>query len=262
MGIPTFNSALHVQQTIKSLQAQTETNWKCLISDDNSTDETALKVRELIDNDDRFEFFVQSTRLGPEANWNFLLGHAKTQYFKLLHADDLLHPFNLEIALDHLRQNPNCALISSKRKFSANPISEWNKNINKKYFVKDRDQVLNKYLIYGSNFIGEPSFVTFQTKALKEAGGFSKSWEYLIDLDTYFNVLKYGFYIGMKESLGIFRISHNSWSSQLLCKQLKEEYRFLIHTSNKKKRVIFGLALITVRSILRQIYFRIFARLK
>ena len=262
MGIPTFNSASYIQQTIKSLQAQSEKEWECLISDDNSIDDTVKKVKELINGDERFKLIVQSVRLGPEGNWNFLLNHTRTEYFKLLHADDLLHPSNLELALKSLRLNPDCVIISSNRKFSSNPRPMWSHSRTLSFFKKDRDQVINKFLISGSNFIGEPSFITFRSKVLKDAGGFSKNWNYLIDLDTYFNVLKYGSYVKIKENLGIFRISNDSWSSQLLNKQLREEYKFLIHISNKKKRVIFGLAAITVRSILRQIYFRIFARLK
>lgn len=262
LGIPTYNSSTTIGLTLESLLSQSESNWKCLISDDNSTDNTVSLIDEIIKNDSRFEVVVQPVRLGPSGNWNYLLKKTNTKYFKLLHADDLLHPLNLQISMRALELNPDCVLLSSNRKYSAKPNLNWKVAESNNYLKLNRNQVLNKYFNKGFNFIGEPSFVIYDTEALQKVGEFSKTWNYLIDLDSYFKVLNFGTFIKIKENLGVFRISKSSWSARLLNKQLKEEYKFLIHTSNKNKRIILGLASITLRSILRQIYFRIFARLQ
>lgn len=262
VGIPTYNSSATISLTLETLLNQIESKWKCVISDDNSTDNTVSLIEEITKGDSRFEIVIQPKRLGPAENWNYLLNKTNTKYFKLLHADDLLHPLNLHIAIKTLELNPDCVLLSSNRKYSSKPNTNWKSKISHKYSKLVINQVSSRYLMKGYNFIGEPSFVIYDTKALQKAGGFSNTWNYLIDLDSYFKVLNFGSFIKLAANLGIFRISKNSWSSQLLNNQLKEEYRFLIHTSNRKKRVIFGLVSITIRSLLRQIYFRIFARLK
>jgi glycosyltransferase involved in cell wall biosynthesis len=257
IGIPTYNSAPYISATIDSLKNQTYQDWKCLVSDDASSDNTLEIVRKMVANDPRFELKSQTNRLGPEGNWNFLLSRTETKYFKLLHADDLLHPKHLQILINTITANPECVLISSSRKFSKNPKPQNNEIKNSKYTRYSKNKFINKYHIQGNNFVGEPSFVIFDTPVLKKIGGFSKDWKYLIDMDTYIKVLNYGIYIKNHASLGVFRISSNSWSSTLISKQIFEEKKFLNHISNNSKKVYFGLFFINIRSFLRRLYFKI-----
>lgn len=257
VGIPTYNSAKHVLETINSLKTQSFSDWKCLISDDASSDETVKIVNAAIENNPRFEFIQQAKRLGPADNWNFLLESVESPYFKLLHADDLLHPHHLEILIKSMQDNPKCSLISSNRSFARNPkpFKSAPQKFKTRYF--SRSQFINNYLFVGFNFVGEPSFTIYKTEPLKEVGGFSKSWNYLIDMDSYVKVLEKGDYIKILENLGTFRISPHSWSSTLADKQLKEEKEFLNHISNNSKKVYFGLFFINIRSFLRRLYFKI-----
>ena len=56
---PTFNSEKYISETIKSIQAQTHTNWELLITDDCSTDNTVSLINSIRQNDDRIKLFVQ-----------------------------------------------------------------------------------------------------------------------------------------------------------------------------------------------------------
>ena len=127
IGIPTYNSSQYISETLISLKSQTYQDWKCLISDDSSSDNTLEIIEKLILRDPRFELEIQSNRLGPADNWNFLVSRAKTKYFKLLHADDLLHPNHLEVLMNTFTLNQNCVLTSSNRKFSRKPKQQNNK---------------------------------------------------------------------------------------------------------------------------------------
>ena len=256
IGIPTFNSERFISLTIKSILSQTFTDWICLISDDNSTDETVEIVQDLIKNEKRFQLFKQPKRLGPHQNWNYLLAQTNTEYFKLLHADDILYPQAILHSMEAFELNPKAALVSTQRKFTSNPKIKLSLN-NKKpgTRISSRNQTLQKYLIFGSNFIKEPTFITFKTNFLKSAGGFDSSWNYLVDMDTYLRVLNHGDHVKIKKRLGEFRISDSSWSADLSKKQLSEEKQFLKHMANGKKIVIFGLTLVTIRSSLRRLYF-------
>lgn len=51
--MPAFNSAAFIEQSIRSVLAQTLTEWELIIADDGSTDETAAIVRLIGDNDSR-----------------------------------------------------------------------------------------------------------------------------------------------------------------------------------------------------------------
>jgi glycosyltransferase involved in cell wall biosynthesis len=256
VGIPTYNSAEYIQMTMKSLNTQTFTDWICLVSDDNSQDETIKLLTDLTKNDERFKLYKQKNRLGPHRNWNFLLENAHTEFFKLLHADDVLHPFALELTIDAFANHPELVIISTKRTVSLNPKNYVKESKGKpNIIVKNLDEVKTKFLIQGSNFIKEPSFVTFKTETLKQAKGFTSNWNYLVDMDTYLRVLEKGSLGQIQKNLGQFRISSSSWSSTLNKKQIKEERLFLREIANKRKIVLIGLLLITIRSTLRRLYF-------
>jgi glycosyltransferase involved in cell wall biosynthesis len=256
VGIPTYNSAKFIELTIKSLQAQTYEDWTCLISDDASTDETINICQNLVKDDPRFELFRQPKRLGPHNNWNYLLENSTTELFKLLHADDILHPHALALAIEAFNFDSRIVLVSSNRTFTSNPKLYSKVEDEKLIFkVKTKSQTIKKYLLLGSNFIKEPSFATFKTQILKNTNGFTSSWSYLVDMDTYLKVLDHGQYLKIKKNLGQFRISNSSWSADLNKKQLSEERDFLKFVSKGRKMVYLGLTLVTLRSNLRRLYF-------
>jgi glycosyltransferase involved in cell wall biosynthesis len=256
VGIPTYNSAEYIQMTIESLRNQSFTDWICLVSDDNSHDETINLLTNLIKEDEKFTLYKQTNRLGPHKNWNFLLENTQTEFFKLLHADDILHQLALELTIDAFQANSDLVLVSTNRSVSANPKPYSNESKgNTKLEVKNLEKVKTKFLIQGNNFIKEPSFVTFRTNALKQAKGFTSNWNYLVDMDTYLRVLEKGSLGQIQKNLGQFRISTSSWSSTLNREQIKEERLFLREIANRRKIVFIGLILITIRSTLRRLYF-------
>lgn len=62
--IPCYNCADYIGQCLKSLQAQTFTDWRALVADDCSTDHTAEAVRAFMREDERI-----SLRVGEERAW-------------------------------------------------------------------------------------------------------------------------------------------------------------------------------------------------
>ena len=217
IGIPTHNSEKYIEQTIKSLINQTYQNWVCLVSDDNSTDETLNLVKRYANHDKRFIVFEHKSQLGPANNWNYLVKQTNTEFIKILHADDILNPNNLEISMKLTNQYSNIALISSKRNFAIYPknITIGLKDKNVKYKVYNKIDVMKKLRFTNSNYIGEPSFVIFKTEYLKKIRGFSDHWKYMIDLDCYVRILDHGDYIKINKTLGTFRVSKSSWSNNL-----------------------------------------------
>ena len=57
--IPIFNREHRIEETIASLQAQTDPNWECVVVDDGSTDNTWAILEQLSESDARIRcFFV------------------------------------------------------------------------------------------------------------------------------------------------------------------------------------------------------------
>ena len=85
--IPAYNAAMTLAETIASLQAQTQSDWKAIVVDDGSTDNTSEIIAQLAQHDDRLSFRRQENGGVCRArNLGFEL--ADTEWVCFLDADD------------------------------------------------------------------------------------------------------------------------------------------------------------------------------
>ncbi|RXG12333.1 glycosyltransferase involved in cell wall biosynthesis [Leeuwenhoekiella aestuarii] len=121
--LATYNRAHLIEETLVSIQNQTHTNFACLITDDNSTDDTENVVKSFIKNDKRFEYFKKPSTYpqGLSATRNFGLDLAEkrnTEFIQFFDDDDIMHPQKLELQMKPFYENPDLDLtICMYRKF-------------------------------------------------------------------------------------------------------------------------------------------------
>jgi glycosyltransferase involved in cell wall biosynthesis len=87
--IPVYNYAQWVAEAIRSVQAQTLTNFECFIVDDGSTDNSVDVITEVIANDKRFTL-LQKTNGGVANARNYGIEHGTAPFCLCLDADDAL----------------------------------------------------------------------------------------------------------------------------------------------------------------------------
>lgn len=268
IGIPTYNNSKTIEETIRSLQNQSFQNWECYIVDDESSDNTAYIASSAIEGDPRFSLIANSVRLGAAGNWNKTLSFAKFEYFKLLCGDDVLSPDCLQSQVKLLDENSDFVICSGSR----NIINETGKTILKNpakligLKILGKEEVIDKFISSGSNFLGEPSFALFRTYALKKVGGFDRNWSYLIDMASYISTLDHGKLILTGNNMGSFRISSSSWSSKLLRSQKDETIKFLDYiksfSDSEVNFVNYQICKIKIRmrSAVRYLFFKFLAK--
>ena len=89
IGIPTYNRANgYLKQSLASAVKQTYQNIEITVSDNCSTDNTRMVVKEF--NDSRIRYFRQKENIKPNDNFNFCLEQSNGSYFLLLHDDDMI----------------------------------------------------------------------------------------------------------------------------------------------------------------------------
>lgn len=89
IGIPTYNrSHKTLIQAISCACNQDYPNLEIVISDNCSTDNTEEVVSKI--KDKRIKYIRQENNIGPNRNFNACLNAAKSDYFLLLHDDDLI----------------------------------------------------------------------------------------------------------------------------------------------------------------------------
>lgn len=86
---PNFNGVNFIIDTIKSVQAQTYTNWEMLIVDDNSSDNSVKVIEDYIKTDKRIKLFKNTTNLGAAVSRNIAIENAQGRFIAFLDGDDL-----------------------------------------------------------------------------------------------------------------------------------------------------------------------------
>lgn len=88
IGLPAYNGEKTISRTIDSILSQTITNFKLIISDDGSTDDTPKICREYEQKDERIKFIQKDEPHGWIWNFIFLAEKSKTKYFVWIANDD------------------------------------------------------------------------------------------------------------------------------------------------------------------------------
>ncbi|WP_090399979.1 glycosyltransferase family 2 protein [Natribacillus halophilus] len=100
---PSYNSETYIPHAIRSVQAQTYTNWEMIITDDCSTDGTVATVQPFL-KDERIKLIELAENSGPGVARNTSIEQAGGRYLAFLDADDQWLPEKLEKQLRFMQE--------------------------------------------------------------------------------------------------------------------------------------------------------------
>lgn len=103
--MPSYNCGQFVEETIRSVQAQTYQNWEIIFMDDCSTDDTIRIVSAMRDEDKRIHLYQNISNLGAALSRNIALREAKGRWIAFLDSDDLWEPEKLEKQIRFMEEN-------------------------------------------------------------------------------------------------------------------------------------------------------------
>ena len=228
VAIPVYNGEPYLAEAIESVLAQSYADFELVICDNASTDRTVEIARSYAD--PRIRILQNERNLGFGPNWNRCLDEVRGSYIKILPHDDLLHPRclaeqvrSLDGDLDH-----SIALVFCARHVigpSGRLIVTRGLHRSKPSFTGL--DMARQTARRGTNPIGEPGAVLFRASAAKAAGHFNETRPFVIDIDFWLRLLKFGNAIRLPEALASFRISPNSHSVKIARQQASDYYAFL-----------------------------------
>ena len=121
VAVIAYNSSKTVIQTLESIKAQTYDQIRLIVSDDCSTDDTVnICNRWIKKNADLFlsaEIINSSTNTGVTGNCNRAWDACKTEFFKIIAADDYLLPDCIGNNVIFMENNPSSTVVFSKMSF-------------------------------------------------------------------------------------------------------------------------------------------------
>ena len=107
--MPAFNVGSYIGEAVNSVLAQTRGDWRLVIVDDGSVDETVEIARSF--SDDRITV-IEQENAGAGAARNRAAAEANTEYLSMLDADDAWAPDYLEKMLGALEASPDLAFVA------------------------------------------------------------------------------------------------------------------------------------------------------
>ncbi len=111
IGLPVYNEARFVRQTIESLLAQDFQNIEVVISDNGSTDDTAAICRQFAESDPRVRYERSEVNLGAFVNFNRAFDLTTGEYFMWAGAHDLWETTFVSRAMEMLAADPRLVMV-------------------------------------------------------------------------------------------------------------------------------------------------------
>jgi glycosyltransferase involved in cell wall biosynthesis len=117
LGMPVFNGAAYIADTLESILGQTFADFELVICDNASTDATEAICRAFAAVDPRIRYYRNDTNVGAHPNYNRTFQLARGKYFKWTPHDDVLHPDYLATCVLALEENRDAVACQTQLDF-------------------------------------------------------------------------------------------------------------------------------------------------
>ena len=129
---PYRNARRFLRRFVSSIQAQTRTDWVCIMVDDGSSDHGPDLLRQMVSSDSRFQLISNTNTKswpGPASARNCALSNVCTELVAFCDVDDLWHPQKLERQLAFHVSNKLDLSVSAYCRFLDDQIAHPPKSI-------------------------------------------------------------------------------------------------------------------------------------
>jgi len=182
--IPTYNRAIDLERALKSVQAQTFTQWEVLIVDNHSVDNTDEVVSGF--NDPRIKLLKIHNNGVIAASRNMGIREASGEYIAFLDSDDWWKPEKLRLSLDALNAGADIVYHDLFLVTKSEQRLFW-----KKVTTRGLTRPVFVNLLTNGNCINNSSVVV-KKKLLTSIGGVSEDYDLIAaeDYDCWLKIAK------------------------------------------------------------------------
>lgn len=219
--MPVHNGEEYIEEAINSIKQQTYKNWRLIIIDDASTDNTINVIENNINDIKNKVLLIKSNNnIGSAEARNLGIRKSNNRYIAFLDADDIWYKDKLRKQIEFMRKNNysfTYTLFTYLKKQKKKEVKVFPKSLNYK-------QALGNTFILTSTVIIDTKYVSKEKIFMKNV--FNE------DTATWWQILKSGnIAYGLKENLTLYRIRKNSLSSNKF-KNLKRNWNLYRKVEN------------------------------
>ncbi len=171
--LPVYNGERFIQDAIKSVQAQSYTDWELLIVDDGSSDGTAAVIKAASLQDERIVYCPNEKNLGIQKTLNHGIKEAKGEYIARIDDDDIwVDADKLAKQVAFLDAHPICSVVGT----GTIEIDEQGHELFR-FLPPENDRAIRRKILQKNCFTH--SSVMFRRDVAQSLGGYSESQETL-----------------------------------------------------------------------------------
>ena len=212
-----YNCAPTLVEALDSLYAQTYQDFKIILCEDGSTDDTYAVAKEYAEKHDNIVLLRNERNMGLNYTLNRCLEHADTEYCARMDGDDISLPTRFEKEIKFLDEHPEYAVVSCPMVYF-DESGEFRRG-------KGKGEVSALDFVSGSPICHAPCMI--RTEIIKSVGGYSVDDRLLRveDYHLWFKVFSTGNKLYMiDECLYMMRDDQNAYSRRTFKSRLNEAY--------------------------------------
>jgi glycosyltransferase involved in cell wall biosynthesis len=184
IAIPTYNRADgYLKEAIQSALDQTYLNLEIIVSDNCSADDTESIVNSFSDR--RLQYFRHKKNIGAKKNFNYCLKKASGAYFLLLHDDDLIDHDFVEACIKKTDSTTDIGIIRTGTR-----VIDAEGNVTKEHPNRAAGLSTVEFIRFWFSWKTALYLCStlFNTKRLKEIGGFQSKHNLFLDVFAEFEL--------------------------------------------------------------------------
>ena len=230
IGIPSFNHAKYLKDSIGSVLAQTHQDFEILVLNDAGTDDFNTVVQQFTD--PRIKVMAFPENMGVWEAQNQMAFRATGDFYVPFAADDILEPTYLARCLAEFQNNPWLEMVCCHTDFIKEDGTPFNDKENPMMNIPrarnlPREQMLSE-LHPGNRYHGPGMY---RTKVISDLGGWEKEYKVIADYQMYLKLLQRDAYLVIEEVLAHSRVDGKNLS--LLDQERAKELPWLYHAARK-----------------------------
>jgi glycosyltransferase involved in cell wall biosynthesis len=202
-----YNAENFIADSIRSILDQTYDNWKLIIINDCSSDNTSQIIERFSDNDSRIKLIYNNENLGLTRSLNICLKHAEGEFIARLDADDTSEPLRLEKQVNFLNTHSDIVLVGSGG-YLINNLGHNVSRIN----VISRESVIRRFMTRLNLFIH--SSIMVRRRIIEDVGWYREKFRFAQDYDLILRVNDKYMLSNIPDHLVGWRISSTSETMQ------------------------------------------------
>ena len=164
--VPTYNRSTRLRRALDSVLAQTFTDFRVLISDNDSPDDTQAVCEEYARRDPRITYHRQPENITPVPNFNWLLERSDTEFTLMVADDDWLAHDYIERCLEVMDADPTLAIVTGVNNYE---VSDSRHRLARNLYLEERSPSRRTLRYLKGRWSSTAFYGLVRTSAVKQA---------------------------------------------------------------------------------------------